>query len=629
MCKIKYIFLGLIILISCSGQGTLECRNGLVRCGDKCVNIYADPENCGSCGNRCEEGRVCENGVCTLHCRSGFMECDGECVNIRSDPENCGRCGNKCGAGEICVNGVCESNCPSGTVLCNGRCVDLTKDENNCGSCGHVCEENEECINGECVVSCPEGLTYCDGNCVDLNSDKENCGSCGNRCDDDEFCINGVCTLNCPSPNIICNGECVDPMTDRENRGGCGNRCEEGKICENGECVLVCEGNLVPCGDECVDINNDVNHCGGCNNRCRADQTCENGVCTCTGGKVDCNGECVDINYDVRNCGGCGNECAPGEVCIDGECTVTCPPYLELCDGICVDTNNDPQHCGSCNNACDEGQYCSEGQCVYGTCNGDICSDAIDVSQGGRYTGSNECAANDAVSNNYGGRGKDLFFKFTINEVSDVFISTIGSSFDTVLYVGNTCGGDNLGGNDDSNGTFQSIVTLRNLYPGTYYITLDGYSSYSVGDYVLDVYITPSSIDGDKCGRPQFIDINNTDQVSGNTCPWFAPDARDDTFPGCSFGTGGKDIVYYFVLTSTTDITFSTCNDQVSWDTVLYIREICNDVTTEVECNDDAGGECELKSTLNVTLDRGLYFLWLDGYNDQNCGGYRIDITRQ
>ena len=39
-----------------SGEGRIcGCPTGRTRCGDRCVNLQRNENNCGSCGNRCAE----------------------------------------------------------------------------------------------------------------------------------------------------------------------------------------------------------------------------------------------------------------------------------------------------------------------------------------------------------------------------------------------------------------------------------------------------------------------------------------------------------------------------------------------------------------------------------------------
>lgn len=90
-------------------------------------------------------------------CPDGGMLCGSECVAIGSDVNNCGGCGNVCNEGEQCIGAMCRDLDPCddgpGTV-CGPECVDLNTDPNNCGDCNNDCntDEGEVCSNGECMA---------------------------------------------------------------------------------------------------------------------------------------------------------------------------------------------------------------------------------------------------------------------------------------------------------------------------------------------------------------------------------------------------------------------------------------------------------------------------------------------
>ncbi len=45
--------------------GVCRCKEGLTECGDLCVDLASDPDNCGECGRRCPDGAVCSGGECS------------------------------------------------------------------------------------------------------------------------------------------------------------------------------------------------------------------------------------------------------------------------------------------------------------------------------------------------------------------------------------------------------------------------------------------------------------------------------------------------------------------------------------------------------------------------------------
>ena len=111
------------------------------------MDLQVDPLNCGLCGQVCESGQACVDGVCG--CAPGLTLCVGACVDTAGDPAHCGGCGVACTGGQFCQNSVCA--CPAGQQLCAAQCADTATDASNCGSCGTVCSAGQSCEGGACV----------------------------------------------------------------------------------------------------------------------------------------------------------------------------------------------------------------------------------------------------------------------------------------------------------------------------------------------------------------------------------------------------------------------------------------------------------------------------------------------
>jgi hypothetical protein len=71
------------LIASCSGQGSNE-------------------SNAGAAGASSAGG-----GGSTEQCATGLTSCDSGCVDLDADPANCGACGTTCGADQGCVDGSC------------------------------------------------------------------------------------------------------------------------------------------------------------------------------------------------------------------------------------------------------------------------------------------------------------------------------------------------------------------------------------------------------------------------------------------------------------------------------------------------------------------------------------------
>lgn len=93
-------------------KGACVCSSGTVLCDGKCVNPN-DPLYCGGCPAtgtlKCTNTQVCEAGACKVNCEAvGVAQCGQSCVVLAEDAQNCGACGNVCGAKQTCHAGVCQ-----------------------------------------------------------------------------------------------------------------------------------------------------------------------------------------------------------------------------------------------------------------------------------------------------------------------------------------------------------------------------------------------------------------------------------------------------------------------------------------------------------------------------------------
>ncbi|HEX5752119.1 MAG TPA: peptidoglycan DD-metalloendopeptidase family protein [Archangium sp.] len=122
----------------------------------------------------------------------------------------------------------------------------------------------------------------------------------------------------------------------------------------------------------------------------------------------------------------------------------------------------------------------------YGTVpSNDPCANAIELPvQPGTLslTGSTERASQDGLPSC--SAASDVFYKFTLTSSRTVTLDTFGSGYDTYVGITQSCGQAPLACNDDSDGTRQSKLT-QTLAPGTYYVTVGGYSTFT-GDYTLN-----------------------------------------------------------------------------------------------------------------------------------------------
>jgi hypothetical protein len=199
------------------GGGGGQCNNcveGQKCCGGFCTDTDENKNNCGECGNACDETTAnrCQDGMCKCAvgppCSGGSTCCDGGCKDLMTDATNCGVCGRPCAAMESCVDGMCVcgatgSECEGTLACCSSGCIDTTTDEANCGTCGMACEAGDACTGGACACAftCPPPpvfppgkVTCCGDGCYDICNDPTHCGGCdATICD---TCELGGCTLD-------------------------------------------------------------------------------------------------------------------------------------------------------------------------------------------------------------------------------------------------------------------------------------------------------------------------------------------------------------------------------------------------------------------------------------------------
>lgn len=283
-----------IVVIECDDEPGNEL------CGDDCVDINTDEENCGYCDYACGDGWTCVEGVCQPEpcttpdcnqgCTAGYANCDGECVSLATDSRHCGACFKPCDAGQACSGSVCAESCACG--VCD--VIDLGS-QTNVPQYGTTTGEDDQwepsCSSGggpdvAYRFVAPTSGTYVfdtQGSSFDTVVSVLSGCSEATCIDDSNFGTAAVATL------YIEAGQEVVAIIDGYG-GNSGNYAFQVYL-QSDECAP-----LADCGGFCVDTSSDPFNCGGCFNTCGPDEFCSNATCTCGGPDCEC-------SFPV--CGGC------------------------------------------------------------------------------------------------------------------------------------------------------------------------------------------------------------------------------------------------------------------------------------------------------------------------------------
>ena len=402
-----------------------SCPQDNVVCGNECVNVMNDPNNCGGCKNACGEHKFCNNGICvsTEVCSKPEIECyctgnetSMSCTDTESeqaqraciDPKStnycgatdCGHLGEQCSVGQSCDQGECK--CPEGLVKSKdgSTCLNpyspetcgITEEDVNNGEKPRVCDTEKELCDGK-TCQCRQGYQSCDGGetCIDVLVNRDHCGVCGNSCGNNADCINGQCICQdgfsrCDTAGCDDKKACAESSYAQHcGAKGSANDPDEnsdnwrGKVCaENNKCKLIDNTYQCVCPDDflildgvCINPLKSILHCGATTNY--------NGInCTVNGYKTQCaQGACscptgLEFAAIYEDNGAQKYVINPNKI-----------KEVSSIDGVlydCIDTKYNSNCCGSDCEKCDENKVCTDSECStacregFINCNG-ICLD--------------------------------------------------------------------------------------------------------------------------------------------------------------------------------------------------------------------------------------------------------------
>lgn len=233
----------------------------------------------------------------------------------------------------------------------------------------------------------------------------------------------------------------------------------------------------------------------------------------------------------------------------------------------------------------------------------------------GSTTGTSVNATKETGEANHAGNsgGKSVWWTWSPTGTGSATITTIGSSFDTLLaiYTGTSVASlTAVASNDDiSTSTLQSSVTFTATAGQTYQIAVDGYSAAS-GSIALNWTQTVGTSGPANNAFSSAIALTS---ASGTTSGSNASATKETGEPRHAGNGGGASVWWKITPTAAGHVTVNTAGS--SFDTLLavYTGASVSQLTT-VASSDDTGAT--LQSAVSFTATAGTtYYVAVDGYN--------------
>ena len=298
---------------------------------------------------------------------------------------------------------------------------------------------------------------------------------------------------------------------------------------------------------------------------------------------------------------------------IDAPMIDACVPSTEICDdGI-------DQDCSGADTTCAAN---------------DVATSPVDVTMGGAFSADLLIATDNLPQRGCGNAGgREVFYRVTLTAPEVYYLDTFGSNFDTTVRVfpGKAC--DALGMTDpvcatDACGTAQSQLAVT-LPAGTSCVVVDQDAAATTGQLTLRV--TRGGRTGEALG-------DGMQTLTGDTCT--ATSTQNPNIPCNDSANNAKDVAWYFTSCPgvNRNLDASTCVDvtMTHFDTVVYVHKA--GAAADLVCRDDTGtcpprpdredGQPDGSVLTDVnTTGPGLFWLILDAYGTDACGGYRLDTN--
>ncbi|MGE0787956.1 MAG: hypothetical protein AB7S26_19940 [Sandaracinaceae bacterium] len=223
--------------------------------------------------------------------------------------------------------------------------------------------------------------------------------------------------------------------------------------------------------------------------------------------------------------------------------------------------------------------------------------------------------ASDDFSASCGGQGApDVVYTLNVPQRMRLRATLAESEFPAALYVQRQCGQSGSEVACAAAGGGGPAMLDTNLTPGSYFLVVDGTAPDAFGAARLDVQLEDLAALERACQQAPRLRPGRA--VTGDTS------GSSDRFQAsCAGSARSSDLVYRLQLTRRSRVQISS---EQQYDGALYIRRDCTDMTTEIACNDDTTDNHH--SAIDTELDRGTYYVFVDGFADRSQGAFTLDV---
>lgn len=407
---------------------------------------------------------ACVSGKCQYKPRDddgdghGPTNCDGDDCNDQNPdvfPGHAEDC--KDGADNDC-NGLADCPDPVCVNVPDCGCKPKPGGENCSNNKDDDCDTKVDCNDVDCL-----GTPAC--GCAPQES-----GKCDNGFDDD---CDGQ--IDCDDSDCFSDKSCSCQAQQEDCSNKQDDDCDLLIDCADPDCAGTFNCKCPPPGspESCVD---------GVDNDCDTLVDCADPDCLLSNQCQQCTAElCTD---------GKDNNCDGKIDCADPACffSPSCAPTPEVCNNGKDDDNDGKIDCT-------DPDCANTPICVLKQSN---CLSPKLIPQSGTYTGDTTGNIGETKGMCGGDAGEAVFY-FVLTAPTKVHVDSFGTSFDSTVYVrtGKCNSGKEIGCDDDGGGSFAGALDFPILYPGTYYVFLDGYTidpsgGANEGPFVLNITLTPN-----------------------------------------------------------------------------------------------------------------------------------------